>query len=205
MIAGFLENCLCGCFSYSLVLCVCFALFLFLFNPNSATHILTKRQSQFQMHDGNASTQLNFIPLDKVSPHECSLFPLCGRKRKATEKSIWKIILAYVLPFSLWVILWLLALRHQVSSSGLHFLPPLIDKLMELMTQFGLTLPAWTSVLSPECTASVCPGLSQVVTVGDKQILFDSLNGNPVTSSTFPVATLSSFAVRLIKREVYYS
>lgn len=98
MVARLSDNCLCGSFSHSLF-CVyvyffqCLIFFRIQIQP---PHILTQRQSYFQMQDDNTCTQ-NYISLHTVSTHKGPPFPLCGRKRKAKEKSIWKRILAYML------------------------------------------------------------------------------------------------------------
>lgn len=173
MVARLLDNCLCGSFFHSLFLCVYvrfFSMFDFLQNPNSTTHILTQRQSYFQTQDGNACTRLNFISLHTVSTPKGPPFPLCGRKRKEKEKSIWKRILAQMLLSSPhWGDLvtshsWACSSLNP-TVSGPYICLSLFHQPMPLMTQFGLALPDFSI---PSRTYLQClPHTFKALTIGD--------------------------------------
>lgn len=164
MTARFLDNCLCGSFFYPLVFL--YTLFLrFDFSleiqPPTCWH-KDKASSKCTM----AMPSLGWIVSLWTQHIKCPSFLLCGRKRKVTEKYIWKRILAYIF-YSLYFIgwfLWLLTLGHPVSSTLLYLGPtfylPWLNQPKKLITQLGLVLPAQSSLsrIYLKCLPRTCTG-----------------------------------------------
>lgn len=204
MTARSLDDCLCGSFSHALILCVLlFYVWFSLESKFSHPHIDTKTKVL-------SNVRWQCLPwtgfcISGCSQHlQCPLFPLGGGQGKQ-RSTFGEHCCIYITVSTVSVIFWLHALRNPVSSTPLK--PPNVQLAhvgddMVWSHSSSVDLSILSSALS-----SVDPRLHELWPQGINQYLpthLMSALGSPQFFQ-FPSRLTSSFAIRLIEREVQHS